>query len=63
MLVKWVFQPISVHFVTGHWREIGARPAKLAACFPVIVPSSGISMSIENAVAWPIPGMLIRISN
>ncbi len=42
--------------------DIGARPARLAACLFSSAPSSGMSMSRANAVASPIPGMLIRIS-
>ena len=44
-------------------REIGARPARLAACFPSRLPSSGISISMANAVASAIPGMLIRMAS
>src|SRR5262245_36661521 len=44
-------------------RDIGARPARLAACFPSSVPNSGISMSIENAVVFAMPGMLIKIAS
>src|SRR5580700_5320431 len=44
-------------------RDIGARPARLAACFPSSVPNSGISMSIENAVVSAMPGMLVKMSS
>ncbi len=37
------------------WREIEARPARHAAGFPRIVPNSGISISIENAVTFDMP--------
>lgn len=45
------------------WREIGTNPAKHAACFPLMVPSSDISIRIEKAVSREIPGMLVRMSN
>lgn len=38
------------------WRDIGANPARHAACLPFMVPSSGISISIEKAVTFEIPG-------
>ena len=44
-------------------RDIGARPARLAACFPSSVPNSGISISIENAVVSAMPGMLIKMAS
>ncbi len=43
-------------------RDIGARPARDAACLPESFPSSGISVSIAQAVTVAIPGILVRIS-
>ena len=42
-------------------REGGARPASEAACLPESVPSSGICVSISQAVSVAIPGMLVRV--
>jgi hypothetical protein len=38
-------------------------PARLAACFASMVPSSGISTNNAIAVAAPMPGMLNKMSS